>query len=145
PERLLLAGEAGLAGARELGFQEIQLPALAAPLQRRFELELLVEMVLDHALVAPGHENEMLDPGLARLVHHPLDDRPVDHGEHLLGHGLGGRQEARAQAGHGKNGFSDRFHGSCGPGQTSAPLPSSSYIAAPSDTNFGSKGALATL
>ena len=66
-----------------------------------------VEMVLDDALVAAGDEDEMLDPGGARLVHHVLDDRPVDDRQHLLGHGLGRRQEARAETGNGKNGLAD--------------------------------------
>ena len=68
-------------------------------------------MILDHALVAPGDENEMLDPGLARLVDHMLDQRPVDHGEHFLRHRLGGGQEAGAEAGDGENSLADRFHG----------------------------------
>ena len=67
-------------------------------------------MVLDHALVAPGDENEMLDAGLARLVDHVLDQRPVDHRQHLLRHRLGGGQKAGAEAGDGKNGFANRFH-----------------------------------
>ncbi len=83
---------------------------LVALLQRQFELELAVEMVLDHALVAAGDEDEMLDAGLARLVDHVLDQRPVDHRQHFLGHRLGGGQEAGAEAGHGENGFANRFH-----------------------------------
>ena len=74
------------------------------------ELELAVEMVLDHALVAAGDEDEMLDAGLARLVDHVLDQRPVDHRQHLLRHGLGGGQEPGAQPGDRENGFADRFH-----------------------------------
>ena len=78
--------------------------------QRHFQLELAVEMVLDDALVAAGDEDEMLDAGLARLVDHVLDQRPVDHRQHLLGHGLGGRQEAGAEAGHGKDRLAYGFH-----------------------------------
>src|SRR5262249_25958868 len=69
---------------------------IGAPLplgERVLELELAVEMVLDDALVAPGDEDEMLDAGLARLVDHVLDQRPVDHRQHLLRHRLGRRQE----------------------------------------------------
>ena len=72
----------------------------------------LVEMVLDHALVAAGDEDEMLDAGLARFVDDVLDQRPVDDGEHFLRHRLGGGQEAGAQTGDGENRFTDRFHGS---------------------------------
>jgi hypothetical protein len=64
-------------------------------------------MVLDDGLVPAGDEDEMLDAGLARLVHHMLDERPVDHGQHLLGHRLGRRQETGAEPGHGEHGFAD--------------------------------------
>ena len=47
-------------------------------------------MVGDHALVAAGDEDEMLDPRLARLVDHILQRRAVDDGQHFLRHGLGG-------------------------------------------------------
>ena len=71
------------------------------------ELVLAVEMILDHALVAAGDEDEMLDAGLARLVHHMLDQRPVDHRQHFLGHGLGRGQEAGAKPRHGEHGLAD--------------------------------------
>ena len=80
---------------------------LAAHLERVLELELAVEMVLDDALVAAGDEDEMLDAGLARLIDRVLDQRPVDDRQHLLGHGLGGRQEAGAETGDGKDGSAD--------------------------------------
>src|SRR5262245_44215542 len=67
-------------------------------------------MIFDHALVAAGDKDEVLDAGLARLVHHVLDQRPVDHWQHLLGHRLGGRKEARAEAGNRENRFADGFH-----------------------------------
>src|SRR5690606_24338032 len=73
---------------------------LAARLERRLELELLVEMILDHALVAAGDEDEMLDAGFARLVDDMLDDRPVDDGQHFLRHGLGRGKKAGAETGH---------------------------------------------
>jgi hypothetical protein len=110
-ERLLLAREAGLAGGRKIGLELCELLFLAAPLERRVELELLVEMVLDRAFVAPRHEDEVLDAGRARLVDHVLDDRPVDHRQHLLRDRLGGRQEPGAETGDGKHGFADRLHG----------------------------------
>ena len=79
--------------------------------QRHLEFELAVEMILDDALVAPGDEYEMLDAGLARLVDDVLDQRPVDDRQHLLRHGLGGRQEPGAKPGDGKDGFANDFHG----------------------------------
>ena len=102
--RVKLAG----AGFRQVGYRaQLVFLLLAALVERGFELELAVEMILDHALVAPGDENEMLDAGLARLVHDVLDQRPVDHGQHFLRHGLGGGQEAGAETGDGKDGFAD--------------------------------------
>ena len=99
------------AGARQVLRQQRRgRRVLLALAQRHLELELAVEMVLDHALVAAGDEDEMLDAGLARLVDHVLDQRPVDHRQHLLRHGLGGRQEAGAEAGDGEDGFANRFH-----------------------------------
>src|SRR5262249_3955804 len=62
------------------------------------------------ALFPPGDEDEVLDAGLARLVDHMLNQRPVDHRQHLLRHGLGGREEPGAQPGDRENGFADRFH-----------------------------------
>ena len=67
-------------------------------------------MVLDHALVAARDEDEMLDPGLPRLVHDVLDERPIDDGQHFLRHGLGGGQEPGAEAGNRENGFADGGH-----------------------------------
>ena len=109
-ERQLLAGEAGGAGSRQVARQRLEIGMPLALGERMLELELAVEMVLDDALVAAGDEDEMLDAGLARLVDHVLDQRPVDHRQHLLRHGLGRRQEPGAQSGDGKNGFANGFH-----------------------------------
>src|SRR5690606_18154896 len=109
PQRLLLAGEAGLAGLRlqprELG----QLLVLAALRQRVVQLELDVEMILDHRLVAAGHEDEMLDARLARLVDHILDNRTVDDRQHLLRHSLRRRKKTRPQTGYWKYRLADSF------------------------------------
>ena len=64
-------------------------------------------MVLDHALVAAGDEDEMLDAGRHRLVDHVLDQRTVNHRQHFLGHGLGRGEEPRAEPCHGEHGFTD--------------------------------------
>ena len=82
---------------------------LAAHLEGVFELELPVEMVFDDALVAAGDEDEMLDAGFPRLVDRILDQRPVDDRQHLLGHGLGGRQEAGAEPATGKTAVRTRL------------------------------------
>ena len=55
-------------------------------------------MVLDRRFGAAGDEDELLDAGRLRLLDRILDQRLVDDRQHLLGHGLGGRQEARAEA-----------------------------------------------
>jgi len=68
-------------------------------------------MVLDHALVAAGHKNEMFDAGFPGLVHDILNEGLVDDGQHFLWHCLGGWQDAGAETGDGKYGFA-HFHGS---------------------------------
>ncbi len=42
-------------------------------------------MILDDRLIAPGHEDKMLDSGLARFLDHMLKDRAIDDGQHFLG------------------------------------------------------------
>ena len=69
-------------------------------------------MVLDDRFAAARDEDEMLDSGLPRLVHHVLDQRPVDHRQHLLRHGLGRWQEPGSKAGDRENGFADAGHSS---------------------------------
>ena len=86
--------------ARELG-------RFAALGQHLFELELPVEMVLDHALVAAGDEDEVLDAGCHGLIHDMLDQRTVDHRQHLFRHRLGRGQEAGAKPRHWKHGLTD--------------------------------------
>jgi hypothetical protein len=108
----LLPREARRSRPRQVARQRLEVGAPLALRERMFELELAVEMVLDDGLVAAGDEDEMLDAGLARLVDHMLDQRPVDHRQHLLRHGLGGRQEPGAQPGEWKDRFANGGHGS---------------------------------
>ena len=71
-----------------------------------------VEVLSMAALAAAGDENEMLYSGFSRFVHDMLHDRAVDDGQHLLRHGLGGGQEARAETGDGENSLANAFaHG----------------------------------
>src|SRR5712671_2120883 len=88
PKRLLLAGETGLAGARQVAREEFELGAAIALRQGQFEFELAVEVVLDDALVAARDEDEMLDAGLTGLVDHMLDQRTVDHRQDGFANGL---------------------------------------------------------
>ena len=97
-------------GAGRSSSSAFELGALLTVAQRHLQLELAVEVVLDDGLVAPGHEDEMLDAGLPGLVDHMLDQRPVDDRQHFLGHGLGGGQEPGAEPGDREDGFADRFH-----------------------------------
>ncbi len=100
--------------ARLVARQDVLLGLLvAARGQRGVEFEHLVEMILDHALVAPGDEDEVLDAGLPGLVVHVLDQRLVDDGQHFLRHRLGGGQDAGAETGDREDGFAD-FHGDVG-------------------------------
>src|SRR5262245_34891857 len=89
----ILPREARRSRPRQVARQRLEVDAPLALRERVFELELAVEMVLDDSLVAAGDEDEVLDAGLARLVDHMLKQRPVDHRQHLLRHGLGVREE----------------------------------------------------
>ena len=110
-ERRLLARETGGAGFGLVPRQNVLLGLLvAARGQRGVELEHPVEMILDHALVASGDEDEMLDARFLGLVDHVLDQRLVDDGQHFLRHRLGGGQDAGAETGDREDGFTD-FHG----------------------------------
>jgi hypothetical protein len=64
-------------------------------------------MVRDDVLAAPCYEDELFDTCFLRLFDRELDDRLVDDGQHLLGHGFCGGQKSRAHAGDGKDGFLD--------------------------------------
>ena len=116
PQRLLLAREdrVALLERRGLGLSEFGglVPAL---LQRVFQLVGMVEVILDHALVAAGDEYELLDPRGQAFLYRILDQRPVDDREHFFRHRLGGGQETGAEAGHRQNGFTDalRHYSSC--------------------------------
>ncbi len=98
-------------GAGRSCARKIESRALLPFEQRHFQFELAVEVILDDAFVAAGDEDEMLDAGLARLVDDVLDQRPVDHRQHLLRHGLGRGQKPGAKPGDGKYGFTDMGHG----------------------------------
>ena len=99
----LLAGKTGLACPRQVDFQQFQFFDLVAVTQGAVQLVLDIEMILDRALVAACHEDEMLDSGGARLIDDMLDHRTIDDRQHLFGDGLGGGQKTGAQSGHRKN------------------------------------------
>ena len=66
-------------------------------------------MLDDRSLAAPGDENHLLDPRLARLVDRILDQRSIDDREQFLRDRLGRREEAGAEPGYGEDGFPDRL------------------------------------
>ena len=66
-------------------------------------------MVFDHALVAAGDEDEMLDPGLFRFLDDMLENGAVDDRQHFLRHRLGGGQETGAETGDRKDSLADAF------------------------------------
>jgi hypothetical protein len=107
----LLAREARSARSRQVAGQGLEIGGPLALRERVLESELAVEMVLDDPLVAAGDKYEMLDSGLARLVHDVLDQRPVDNRQHFLRHGFGCGEEPGAQPGDRKHGFANGSHG----------------------------------
>ena len=74
-----------------------ELLPLAARLEKRFELDRHVEMILDGVLAAPRDQNDVVDAGGDGLFDAVLNDRLVDERQHLLGLRLGGRQKPRAR------------------------------------------------
>ena len=111
-EGSLLAGEAGRAGGGKISHERVVFGFFPTSLERVFEFVGIVEMILDDAFVAPGHEDEVLDSRLARFIDHMLENRSVDDGQHLLRDRFGRRQKARAKSGDGQHGFTDGFvHG----------------------------------
>src|SRR5437868_4246564 len=112
-ERRLLAGETHRAGFRLVALQNLHFGFLAAGFEGRIEFKHPVEMILDHALVAAGDKDEMLDASLFGFIDHVLDQWLVDDGQHFLWHGLGGGQNAGAEASDRENSFAD-FHGGYG-------------------------------
>ena len=67
-------------------------------------------MVFDGLLAAAGDDEDLIAAGGHGFFDAVLNDGLVDDGQHFLGLGFGGGQEAGAEAGGGENGFAD-FHG----------------------------------
>jgi hypothetical protein len=80
---------------------------LVLALELGLDLVGLVEVVFDRALVAPGDEYHVGDPGRRRFFHRVLDKRLVDNRQHLLRARLGDREESAAEAGNREYGFSE--------------------------------------
>ena len=100
-----------LHAGRNDALDDLQKFVLALFGQFALELGIGVEVVFDRALVAARHEDHFGHPRGGRLLHGVLDERLVDDREHFLRHGLGGRQESRAETVDGKDDFADGLHG----------------------------------
>jgi hypothetical protein len=99
-ERLLLAHGDHLAELRVRRRKHVEALALLA--KRRLELERLVEIIHERGLPAPGDEDQLFDPRLARFVDRILDQRPIHDRDHFLGDALRRRKKAGAEAGDGE-------------------------------------------
>jgi hypothetical protein len=67
-------------------------------------------MVDQRGLAAAGDHAELLDAGGAGLVDRVLNQGLVHNREHFLGHGLGGGEEAGAEASNGEHGFAQGLY-----------------------------------
>ena len=97
-ERGLLADVVDLGHVGDVPDQ-LQLVLVALVGEQQLELDRAVEVVLDGLLAPPGDDQDVLDPGGDRLLDHVLDRGLVDQREHLLGLGLGRREETGPQPG----------------------------------------------
>ncbi len=88
--------------------QLVEQVALALLLEHGLQLLVGIEVILDRALGGAGDEHQAPRAGGKRLLDRVLDERLVDHRQHLLRARLGRRQEARAAPGHRKHGGADR-------------------------------------
>ena len=106
PELLLLAHVGDLGQVADVADPAEHLD-VATLLEQVLELVRDVEVILDRALLARGHDDDLLDAGGDGLLDRVLDHRLVDEREHLLRLGLGRREKSGSPTGGGKDGFSD--------------------------------------
>ena len=67
---------------------------LAALAQKRHQLRVRREVVLNGLLLAAVDDHDLISAGSQTLFHHVLDSRAVHHQQHFFGLGLGSRQKA---------------------------------------------------
>ncbi|MCY1423440.1 hypothetical protein D9M71_391510 [compost metagenome] len=99
-----------------------------------FQLVADVEVVFQGALATTSDDADLGQAGFEGLFNGVLDQWLVDHRQHFLGHGLGGREEASAVAGSREQTFLD--HGGPSgwtyvPGARSLMRPGTPYNARP--------------
>lgn len=82
-----------------------------------FKFQVAVEVILQRALTTPGDEQDIVHARCYRLLNHVLNGGFIDNREHLLGRGLGSRQEPGTQSGGWHHGLA---HLHCGHPQTLA-------------------------
>lgn len=108
--RMPQAAHADLAGVGKTAVFDqmanaMQVALLVTALNLLFQLVADIEMIFQGTLAAPGYHGDFMQASLQGFFHPVLDQRLVHHRQHLLGHGLGRRQEARAITGGGKQAF----------------------------------------
>src|SRR5712692_3613801 len=84
-----------------------QLFFFAAFAEHALEFERNIEVIFDGALAAAGDDNHRLDPCCDAFLDDVLNQRSVDHRQHLLRRRFGRGQKARAQTGGGKDCFAN--------------------------------------
>src|SRR5713101_7028729 len=82
-----------------------KLVKLAALFKGVLEFHRTVEVILEAGLAPSCDHQNVGEPTANRFLDHVLDGRLVDEREHLLGHGLGGREESGSQPGGRYDGF----------------------------------------
>ena len=102
-------GLAGVGDLRELrdGTGDLQEGGLVFCCEGGFELGAAVEVVFHGGFAAAGDDDDLGAAGADGLFDAVLDQRLVDETEHLFGHGLGGRKEARAHSCGREDGFAN--------------------------------------
>ena len=78
--------------------------------QIKFQLRHLVKMVDDDLFVAPGDDENVLNPRCHNFLNDILNGRFVHNGQNFLRYRFGHRQKTRAETGSGNDSFFN-FHG----------------------------------
>ena len=79
------------------GLHSVGVGVLAALAQKRHQLGVRREMILDGLLLAAVDNDHLVGRRCQALLHDILNGRPIHHQQHLLRLGLGGRQKAGAK------------------------------------------------
>ena len=99
--------DVGDVGELRDGASDLEEGGLALPFEGGFELRRAVEVIFHGGFAAAGDDDDVGAAGGDGLLYPVLDEGLVDEGEHFLGGGLGGGEEAGAHACGGEDGFAD--------------------------------------